>query len=66
MANNVDMYYRFTSDKEPSDEQLFTLMKEVERDVRQQNEKLKTIIAENIQREYENVRKMFPNLKPIF
>ena len=62
MANNVNMYYRFTSDKEPTDEQLFTLMKEVESDVRQQNLNLQTIIAENIQREYQNVRAVFPNL----
>jgi len=63
MANDVDMYYRFTSDKEPSDEQLFTLMKEVEQDVRQQNLALQTIIAENIQREYNNARTIFPYLK---
>ena len=62
MANNVNMYYRFTSDKEPTDEQLFTLMKEVENDVRQQNLNLQTVIAENIQREYQNVRAVFPNL----
>jgi hypothetical protein len=29
----VDMYYRFTSDEEPSDEQLKTLMSEVTIDV---------------------------------
>jgi len=62
MANNVNMYYRFTSDKEPTDEQLFALMKEVESDVRQQNLILQTMIAENIQREYRNVRAVFPNL----
>ena len=62
MAKDVDMYYRFTSDKEPTDEQLFTLMKEVERDVRQQKLTLQAVIAENIQREYRNVRAAFPNL----
>jgi len=63
MANDVDMYYRFTSDKEPTDEQLFTLMKEVESDVRQQNLNLQAVIAENIQREYNNARAIFPYLR---
>jgi len=63
MENDVDMYYRFTSDDEPTDEQLFTLMKEVESDVRQQNLNLQAVIAENIQREYNNAQKIFPHLK---
>lgn len=62
MANEVDMYYRFTSDSEPTDEQLLALMKEVQADVCRENENLKTIMAENIRREYDNARTMFPDL----
>jgi hypothetical protein len=63
MANEKDkMYYRFTSDEEPSEEQLLLLMQEVKEEVREENAKLKSIIAENILREYQNAKKMFPNL----
>jgi hypothetical protein len=62
MANEVNMYYRFTSDNEPTDEQLLTLMKEVQADVHRENETIKKIMAENIQREYANARAMFPDL----
>ena len=63
MENNTDiMYYRFTSDYEPSEEQLSLLMQEVREEVREKNEKMQSIINENILREYQNVKKMFPNL----
>ena len=62
MANKANMYYRFTSDNEPSEEQLSTLMKEVREEVQKKNSNLQLVIAKNIQREYENVKKMFPNL----
>ena len=62
MANETDMYYRFTSDEEPSEEQLAKLMQEVIEDVREKDANLQSIVLENIKREYENVKKMFPNL----
>jgi hypothetical protein len=62
MSDNVNMHYRFTSDSEPTDEQLLALMKEIRADVRRESENLKTIVAENIRREYASVRAMFPDL----
>ena len=62
MSNETDMYYRFTSDEEPSEEQLAKLMQEVIEDVREKDANLQSIVLENIKREYENAKKMFPNL----
>ena len=62
MANETNMYYRFTSDNEPSEEQLTVLMQEVREEVREKNANLQSIIMENIFREYQNAKKMFPNL----
>ena len=62
MANEANMYYRFTSDKEPKEEQLSLLMQEAREEVRGRNSNLQAVITENIQREYENVKKLFPNL----
>jgi Spy/CpxP family protein refolding chaperone len=62
MANETNMYYRFTSDSEPQEQQLSTLMQEARREVREKNSNLQYEITENIQREYENVKKLFPNL----
>jgi len=62
MANEANMYYRFTSDSEPKEEQLSLLMKEVREEVREKNSNLQSVIAENIQREYENIKRMYPNL----
>jgi hypothetical protein len=62
MANETNMYYRFSSDNEPKDEQLALLMHEVREEVRVKNSNLQSIIAENIQREYDNIKKLFPNL----
>ena len=62
MANNANMYYRFTSDTEPKEEQLSLLMQEARREVREKNSNLQSVITENIQREYENIKKIFPNL----
>ena len=39
---NILDEYRFTSDTEPSDEQLSLLMKEVSKDVKERGEKAKT------------------------
>jgi hypothetical protein len=62
MANITDMYYRFVSDNEPSEEQLSFLMQEVREEVRKKNSNLQSEITENILREYQNAKKMFPNL----
>ena len=62
MANKTDMYYRFTSDDEPTEEQLETLMEEVAEEVRKKNANIQAIIEENIMRECENVKKLFPEL----
>ena len=62
MSNEVNMYYRFTSDKEPSEAQLSVLMQEMIEEVREKNSNLQSLIRENILREYQNVKKMFPNL----
>jgi hypothetical protein len=56
------MYYRFMSDYEPSEEQLAILMQEVREVVREKNVNSQLIITENIRREYQNSKKMFPNL----
>jgi hypothetical protein len=48
--------YRFSSDTEPTDEQLLTIMKEVETDVRRENLELNQQINANLRREYENTR----------
>jgi hypothetical protein len=62
MTNKTNMYYRFTSDNEPNEEQLALLMQAVKEDVRAKNANLQAVIAENIQREYENAKRAFPNL----
>lgn len=62
MTSETDMYYRFTSDSEPKEAQLSLLMQEVREEVQEKNSKLQSVITENIQREYENIKKIFPNL----
>ena len=62
MENEANMYYRFTSDNEPKEEQLSRLMQAAREEVRGKNSNLQTVITENIQREYENIKKIFPNL----
>ena len=62
MAKKTDMYYRFISDNEPSEEQLAFLMQEVREEVRKKKSTLQSVITENILREYQNAKKMFPNL----
>ena len=51
MSANVDMTYRFTWDREPTDEQLLVIMQEVGEEARQKSEKIAREIAENIERE---------------
>ncbi|MCL2596404.1 MAG: hypothetical protein FWD66_01830 [Paludibacter sp.] len=62
MANETNMYYRFTSDNEPKEEQLLLLMQEVKEEVRKKNSNLQSTIVENIKREYEKIKKIYPNL----
>jgi len=62
MANETNMYYRFISDKEPKEEQLLLLMQEVKEEVRKKNSNIQSTIVENIKREYENIKKKYPNL----
>ena len=62
MANETNMYYRFTSDNEPKEEQLSLLMQEVNKEVQKKNSDLQSAITENIKREYENIKKIYPNL----
>ena len=62
MANETNMYYRFVSDNEPSEEQLAFIMQEVREEVRERKSNLQSIITENILREYQNAKRMFPNL----
>ena len=62
MANETNMYYRFISDNEPKEEQLLLLMQEVKEEVRKKNSSLQSTILENIRREYENIKKIYPNL----
>jgi hypothetical protein len=61
MSTDINSY-RFSSDTEPTDEQLLTIMKEVEADVRRKSFERKNSIKENLKREYDNARAMFPNL----
>jgi hypothetical protein len=62
MVNEVDMYYRFTSDEEPTDEQLALLMQDASKEVRKKNAVYQSEIYNNIAIEYEKVKKIFPNL----
>jgi len=62
MANEANMYYRFISDNEPKEEQLLHLMQAAREEVRKKNSNLQSVITENIRREYENIKKMYPNL----
>ena len=62
MKNETNMYYRFTSDDEPSEEQLAVLMQEVGEEIRETKSKIRAIITESILRECQNAQKMFPNL----
>ena len=62
MANKTNMYYRFISDDEPKEEQLLLLMQKVKEEVRKKNSDLQSAIVENIKREYDNIKKVYPNL----
>jgi hypothetical protein len=52
MGKNVDMYYRFLWDEEPTDEQLQALMEEVGEDVRRESERMEQQLKERLEKEY--------------
>jgi len=56
MDSKVNMTYRFLWDKEPSEDQLSVIMKEVGEDVRREREEIKMKITENIQRAVKQLR----------
>jgi hypothetical protein len=56
------MNYRFISDDEPTDEQLQVIMKEVETESRKQSEHIRKSIVPNINKEYEKMIALFPQL----
>ena len=62
MIQTLNMAYQFIGNDEPSDEQLLAIMKEVEADVIRKDKERKKQIIDNLQKEYENVRALFPNL----
>jgi len=62
MKKEINMYYRFKNDNEPSEEQLAFLMQEVGEEILKRKSNLQSVIMENILREYQNTKKMFPNL----
>jgi len=62
MENKANMYYRFIGDNEPTEEQLSFLMQEVGKEVQKNKSNLQSIIDTNIMREYQNAKKIFPNL----
>jgi len=47
-TKEVDMYYRFTWDTEPTDEQLDVIMEGAKQEVLLQNERIKKILAEEL------------------
>jgi len=62
MNNEINMYYRFISDEEPSEEQLAFLMQDVGKEIMKQKSDLQSIVLKNILLEYQNAKKLFPNL----
>jgi hypothetical protein len=62
MNNEINMHYRFISDDEPSEEQLAFLMQDVGKEIIKQKSNLQSIVLKNILLEYQNAKKLFPNL----
>jgi hypothetical protein len=56
MNTNVDMYYRFTDENEPTDEQLAVIMQEVGEDVRLLKERLARQQKERLEAAYQRVK----------
>lgn len=55
-TKNVDMYYRFTWDTEPSDEQLEVIMEGVKQKAIKQSENIKKKLLEGMQEEVVKVK----------
>jgi ribosomal protein L18E len=58
----VNMYYRFTSDDEPTDEQLAVLMEEVGEEVRRQSAEINRKLLERIEHEYQKAKEYYDSL----
>jgi hypothetical protein len=59
----VDMYYRFTNDEEPTDEQLAVIMEEVGEDVRRESEEIARKLREKIACEYQKAKEYYDKNK---
>jgi hypothetical protein len=59
----VDMYYRFTSDEEPTDEQRAVIMEEVGEDVRRESAEIVRKLREKIVCEYQKAKEYYDNNK---
>jgi hypothetical protein len=59
MSDQVDMYYRFTWDTEPTDEQLQVIMQEVCEKVKQEEEEIFKIMHETIRKEIERLKQIY-------
>jgi hypothetical protein len=55
--------YRFISDTEPTEQQLLTIMKEVEADVRRENLELKQQINLKLRQEYKTASAKYQTLQ---
>ena len=58
----VDMYYRFTWDTEPTDEQLDMIIEGAKQEVLKQNEKIKEILFKNLNEEFLKTKKIIDEL----
>jgi hypothetical protein len=58
----VNMYYRFTGDDEPTDEQLAVLMEEVGENVRRESAEIKRKLLERIKQEYQKAKEYYEGL----
>jgi len=61
-SKNVDMYYRFAWDTEPTDEQLDVIMEGVKQTSIKQSEKNKKMLKEQIEEEFLKVKESRNNL----
>lgn len=59
----VNMYYRFTGDNEPTDEQLAVIMEEVGEDVRRESAEINRKLLESIEREYQKAKEYHDRFK---
>jgi UDP-N-acetylmuramyl tripeptide synthase len=55
----VDMYYRFTSDEDPTDEQLAVIMEKVGENVRRESTEIARKLHEKIACEYKKAKEYY-------